>query len=184
VTAPTAHPDPAPAGARAAAPAEVAADPGARRWRRAGDVAGVVVLLCVAVAAVVGLVPVRNGRVQDCGAPFAFALHGRLDTYPDASGAVPGADGKSVTLTKSELDDAFRNRCSQRVGSRLAPLAGVTILALVAGAVAVLGLLVDFSARWRTARDAAEAAAPPGAAPAAPSPPGEALDPDGPRSST
>jgi hypothetical protein len=147
----------APSGDAPARPAVTDRDPGNRRARRIGDVAGVLVLLCVIGSLVIGFVPIRNGRVQDCGTPFGFALHGRLDTYPDATGSVPGPNGKPVHLSKAELDDAFGNRCSQRVGHRLAPAAGLTAAALFFGIIAIVGLLVDLSARWRTARQALEA---------------------------
>jgi hypothetical protein len=93
-------------------------------------------LLGYLVAAVVLIVPVETPEVQDCGAPGAYLLAGRLDVFPDENGQIPGADGQLVTLDPEVAEEARATPCRERVAARAVPsailLTGATLLGLVA----------------------------------------------------
>lgn len=135
--------------------------------------AGVLAVSMLIAALVIGVVPVRNGRVQDCGTPLSFLATGRLDVYPDANGTVRGPGGGVVRLTPAERDDAFNRRCSQRVGSRMAPAAALAAGALPLALLAIAAALGDLIARWRSSDESRRSAAPPPLPPIAGEPIGE-----------
>lgn len=109
-------------------------------------------------AVVVVLVPVDNPGVQSCGTPAAFALDGRPDVYPDAGGKVRRSDGSIDTLTKAEIDRAYDQPCTDRVGARLVP-AGIALVAgTLLGVVALGSSMVSW---WRRAARAVAHRPPP-----------------------
>ena len=55
-------------------------------------------LACFVVAAVLLALPVSTPEVQDCGAPGAYLVEGRLDVIPDAEDRILRPDGEVVTL--------------------------------------------------------------------------------------
>jgi len=96
---------------------------------------------------VLGLVPVQNPKVQDCGAPIAFLLRGRTDEYADPNKPPKG-------LTSAEATAANRERCQERVARRMVP-GGVLILGgLVMGVAGLVAMLFGRSARRRAVLDA------------------------------
>lgn len=104
-------------------------------------------LALVTVGVVVGLVPVQNPKVQDCGAPIAFVLRGRIDQYADPSKPPNG-------LTSAEATAANKDRCQARVARRMVP-GGVLILSgLVVGIVGLAAMFFGRSARRRAVLDA------------------------------
>ncbi|MCU1453112.1 MAG: hypothetical protein JWN46_1258, partial [Acidimicrobiales bacterium] len=100
--------------------------------------AGLALVLIVA-GAVLFALPVSNPRVQSCGAPASFLLHGRVDTYVD-----PNKPPKGFTAAQALA--ANRDRCRKRVAARAVPGA------LLAGSGVALGLFAAI-AEW-TARSA------------------------------
>jgi hypothetical protein len=92
-------------------------------------------LVLVAVALVIASVPVRNGRVQDCGAPLMFLLQGRPDTFPAADGTRPD-DPNGPRLSPAEVARAYERPCHERVAARMVP----------AGALATAGMMLGLGA--------------------------------------
>lgn len=119
--------------------------PDRRRSRvaTAAALAGWVALAAIVAGAVLAALPLRNGGVQDCGAPAAFLLAGRPDVYPDAAGKVHRPDGSTFKLGKADLDRAYSSRCGERVARRMVPagmlIAGGMALGLLAATVAIAG---------------------------------------------
>ncbi|MDQ6697030.1 MAG: hypothetical protein M3Z46_06180 [Actinomycetota bacterium] len=87
-------------------------------------------------------VPVRNPKVQDCGAPIVFVLTGRVDAFVDPTHPPHGMTAKEATAANAR---PCRKRAAPRVlhGSEL--LLGGLVLGL--GGVAML--LIGRSARRR-----------------------------------
>jgi hypothetical protein len=107
---------------------------------------GTVVAWCVPVlfvaAVVVALVPVRNGRVQDCGTPVAFVAQGRTEApLPDVDR--PGEkDTPPTSFTEAEYQDAAEHSCRERVAPRMVWAGGLTLAALVLGLGALVATVV------------------------------------------
>ena len=99
-----------------------------------------------AAVAILGLVPIRNPGVQDCGVPAMFLARGRADVYPDADGRIRNPEGRVQTLDAAEHARALHHRCSQRVAARMVP-AG--ILAVAATLVGTALLIVVWVRAWR-----------------------------------
>lgn len=126
---------------------------------------GLAVLALVAYAAGVVLlvVPVRTPEVQDCGAPGAFLLDGRVDVVPDAEDRILDADGAVVHLPAAVADAARDRPCRERVAARAVPglalIGGATVVGAIAFALEML--LVRPRRRARVASIPAEPPPPP-----------------------
>jgi len=107
---------------------------------------GTVVAWCVPVlflaAVVIALVPVRNGRVQDCGTPVAFVAQGRTEApLPDVDR--PGQeDTPPKGFTEAEYRDAAEHSCRDRVAPRMVWAGALTTAALVLGLGALAATVV------------------------------------------
>lgn len=101
-------------------------------------------LLAYLAAAVLLAVPVTTPGVQDCGAPGAYLLAGRLDRIPDAEGRILGADDEIVTLDADVAAEARARPCRERVADRAVPaallLVGATLLGVLAFAIELLAV--------------------------------------------
>ncbi|HEY4375831.1 MAG TPA: hypothetical protein VGM93_01685 [Acidimicrobiales bacterium] len=71
-------------------------------------------VLAIAAGGVLLAVPVRNPKIQECGAPVAFLLRGRVDIYADPTNPPAG-------LTKAQANAANQDRCGHRVAGRAVP---------------------------------------------------------------
>jgi hypothetical protein len=111
------------------------------------------VLGLLGLALVGASVPVRNGRLQDCGAPMMFLLQGRSDAFPAADGTVPG-DPDGPPLSPVEAAGTAERPCHERVAARMVPAGALAITAMVLG----LGAAVVVLRRAWTARSTAAAA--------------------------
>jgi hypothetical protein len=107
---------------------------------------GTAVAWCVPVlflaAVVISLIPVRNGRVQECGTPVAFIAQGRTEApLPDVDR--PGEDDSPPTsFTEAEYRDAAEHSCRERVAPRMVWAGGLTLAALVLGLGALAATVV------------------------------------------
>ncbi len=125
-------------------------------------VAGVA-LLGYLVAGIVLAVPVRTPQVQDCGAPAAYLLDGRVDRLPDDEDRILGPDGEVVTLDEDVAAAARSTPCRDRVADRAVPAAILIVAATVVGVVAfALELLL---VRPRQRREIRASLDPPGPPP-------------------
>jgi hypothetical protein len=101
-------------------------------------------LLAYLVAAILLAVPVETPEVQDCGAPGAYLLAGRLDRIPDQEGRILGPDDEVITLDEDVAAEARATPCQDRVADRAVPaallLVGATALGVAAFAVELLGV--------------------------------------------
>lgn len=99
----------------------------------------VLALAAYAVGAVLLTLPVRTPEVQDCGAPGAYLLDGRVDVVPDREDRILDGDGAVVTLDPAVAAAARERPCRERVASRAVPavvvIGGATLLGVVAFAV-------------------------------------------------
>jgi hypothetical protein len=136
---------------------------------RVAIVAAALSLLAYLVAAIVLAIPVETPEVQDCGAPGAYLLAGRVDRIPDEENRILGPDGEVVTLDADVAAEARATPCRDRVAERAVP---ATILLVIATVVGVVAFAVElFVVRPRQRRLVrASLAAPPGP-PSGPSPP-------------
>lgn len=96
-------------------------------------------LCAYAVGIALLLVPVRTPQVQDCGAPGAFLLDGRVDVVPDAEDRILDGDGAVVHLPASVADEARDRPCRERVAARAVPATALMAAATVVG-LAAFGL--------------------------------------------
>lgn len=98
---------------------------------RLGFALAIVALAGYLAAAVLLVLPVEVPRVQDCGAPGAYVLTGRIDVRPDPQGFVLGADGRPQQLSDADAAAVRRAPCQDRVADRAVP-AGLAILGATA----------------------------------------------------
>jgi len=103
--------------------------------RLAAGLAAVAVAL-YAVAAVLFALPVES-PIQDCGAPGAYLLSGRIDLVPDARGRV-FVDGELVALEANVADAVRRSSCGDRVAARAVPAGALLVAGFVIGVTALL----------------------------------------------
>lgn len=129
---------PAPGSAPGARPVEPGR-PAPSEPRVLGRVAfalAVAALVAYAAGLVLLVFPVRTPQVQDCGAPGAFLLDGRVDVVPDAEDRILDGDGEVVQLPAPVADAARERPCRERVAARAVPavalIGGATIVGLVA----------------------------------------------------
>lgn len=108
-----------------------------RLGRRTLIAAGVAVA-AYALAAILLVVPVENAPVQDCGAPGAYLLTGRLDTFIDDQGRFRDASGEIIQLTDDQATAARDGSCRSRVADRAVPAGVLWLGATVLGAGALL----------------------------------------------
>lgn len=106
-----------------------------------------------AVAIVLLAIPVQVPGVQQCGAPGAYLVDGRLDVVPDANDQILGPEGDPITLDAEDAQSARDHPCRERVADRAVP-AGILILTSTVvglGAFAVEVLMVRPRRRraWR-----------------------------------
>lgn len=106
--------------------------------------AWVVVPLALA-ALVASLIPVHNGRAQDCGTPLAFVASGRVDALlPDVDR--PGTPDLPPTgFSEAEYRRAAERPCRERAGSRMALAAGSAAAAVALGLAGALATFVGRS---------------------------------------
>lgn len=106
--------------------------------------------VCLALTAaglVFGTVPVRTPKVQDCGAPLAFVITGRVDSFVDPNNPPRG-------ITAAQARAANRKPCRKRVAPRMVGSGALLLGGLVVGVTGVGMLLIGRSARRRAhARD-------------------------------
>ena len=99
-------------------------------------------LALVVAGLVVGVVPVKNPKVQDCGTPLAFVLTGRVDTFVDPNSPPHG-------MTAKEAEAANRRPCRKRVAPHALLSGGLLLGALVVGLAGATMLVVGRSGRRR-----------------------------------
>lgn len=129
---------------------------------RIATVVAALALLGYLVAAVLLTLPVETPQVQDCGAPGAYLLAGRLDRIPDEEGRILGPDDEVVTLDADVAAAARANPCRERVAERAVPAALLVGAATIVGALAfVLELAVVRPRQRRAIRAGLDAEAPP-----------------------
>jgi hypothetical protein len=117
-------------------------------------------LLAYLVAALLLVVPVEVPEVQDCGAPGAYLLGGRLDRIPDEDDRILGPDDEVVTLDEDVAAEARATPCRDRVADRGVPAFILVVAATGLGTAAfALELIVVRPRQRRRMRDAM---APPG----------------------
>jgi len=128
---------------------------GAPRWpRRLIDASTFMAwasLALILAGVVFGAVPVRNPKVQDCGAPVVFVLTGRVDGFVDPTHPPPG-------MTAKEAAAANARPCRKRVAPRVLHSGELLLAGLVVGLGGVAMLLIGRSARRRALLHAAPAA--------------------------
>ncbi|HEX7132953.1 MAG TPA: hypothetical protein VF228_10270, partial [Iamia sp.] len=113
------------------------------------------------VAAILLALPVETPEVQDCGAPGAYLLAGRVDRIPDDEDRILGPDDEVITLDPDVAADARATPCRDRVAERAVPAAILLVIATVVGVVAfAVELFVVRPRQRRLVR--ASLAAPPG----------------------
>lgn len=123
--------------------------------RLAAILAAVAIALYV-VAAVLFAVPVES-PIQDCGAPGAYLLSGRIDAVPDERGLIV-QDGQLVELEPDVADAVRRSSCTDRVAARAVP-AGIL---LAAGfVIGLTAMIIEMVSLLRHRRRTAPAPAPP-----------------------
>lgn len=121
----------------------------ATSWRRArtlvarlGFALALVALAGYLAATALLVVPVEVPRVQDCGAPGAYLLSGRVDVIPDGQGRVLGPDDEPLPLPASVADAARNMPCRDRVADRAVPAGALIVASTAVGLVAaVMSLL-------------------------------------------
>ena len=129
--------------------------PGAPRGlARATALVAAVAVAGFVVAGVLLAIPVRTPGVQDCGAPAAYLLGGRVDAIPDPEDRILGPDGEIVTLDAAVADTARSRPCQDRVASRAVPALLVLTGAFVLGVAAFAAELFVVRPRTRRARAA------------------------------
>jgi hypothetical protein len=112
------------------------------RTERAGTLVAWCVPALLLAAVVIALVPVRNGRVQDCGAPIAFVAQGRTEAQlPDVDRAGQ-KDTPPKNFTEAEYRDAAEHSCRERVAPRMVWAGALTLAALVLGLGALVATVV------------------------------------------
>lgn len=112
-------------------------------------------LALLAFALIGASAPVRNGRLQDCGAPLMFLLRGRSDTFPAADGTLPD-DPDGRPLTPIEVARAAEQPCHERVAARMIPAGALASAAMLLG----LGTAIVVVRQSWVARKASAAPAP------------------------
>lgn len=133
---PTAPPAPAapPAAPGAWPPLTPAVTPPPGLLGRIATVIAALALLGFLVAGVLLALPVETPGVQDCGAPGAYLLAGRLDRIPDDENRILGPDDEIVTLDDDVAATARATPCRERVAARAVPAAVLVTAATVVGA--------------------------------------------------
>lgn len=127
-------------------------------------------LLGYLVAAVLLAVPVETPQVQDCGAPGAYLLAGRVDRVPTADDRILDEAGEIVTLDADVAAEARATPCRERVAERAVPAAVSILAATVIGLAAfVLELFVVRPRQRRAVRAAMGPHAPAWGVPPGPS---------------
>jgi hypothetical protein len=112
-------------------------------------------LLGYLVAAILLTVPVETPGVQDCGAPGAYLLAGRLDRIPDDENRILGPDDEIVTLDDDVAATARGTPCRERVAARAVPAVLLVVAATVVGTGAfAIELLVVRPRQRRLVREA------------------------------
>ena len=115
---------------------------------RAGTVLAWIVPVLVLVAAGFALLPVRNGRVQDCGTPLAFIVQGRTEAQlPDVDRAGQ-EDTAPRNFTEEEYTEAAENSCRDRVAPRMVWAGSLTLAAFLLGLTALTMTVIGRF--WRT----------------------------------
>lgn len=114
-------------------------------------------------AAVLLTLPVETPGVQDCGAPGAYLLEGRVDTVPDREGRIrvesDAPEGFEVVTLDPDVAEAARDdRCRDRVARRAVPAGILLLAATVVGTTAFLLELLLVRPRRRAALRRARAA--------------------------
>jgi len=180
------HPPPGlspapPPTAEAWPPLAPAVTPPPGRLGRVATVMAGLALLSYLVAALLLVVPVEVPEVQDCGAPGAYLLGGRLDRRPDEENRILGPDDEVITLDDDVAAEARATPCRDRVADRGVPAVILVVAATVLGAVAFALELFVVRPRQRRQMRATMAAPATGAAtpvgpppldPPTPGPPG------------
>jgi hypothetical protein len=112
------------------------------RTERVGTVVAWCVPFLFVAAVIISLVPVENGRVQDCGTPIAFVAQGRTEApLPDVDR--PGEeDTPPKGFTEAEYRDAAEHSCRDRVAPRMVWAGGLAAAALVLGLGALAATVV------------------------------------------
>lgn len=120
---------------------------------RVGFVLAVVALVAYAIAGALLILPVEVPSVQDCGAPGAYLISGRLDVVPDPDGLILGPDGQPLELPPAVADAARERPCRDRVAVRAVPaialVVGATVLAPVAATLSLIRPRRHREATWR-----------------------------------
>lgn len=120
----------------------------------ASTVAAWVGLALILAGLVVGSVPVRSPKVQDCGAPLAFVLTGRVDVFVDPNNPPRG-------FTPKQAVAANKRPCRTRVAPRAVRSAELLLGGLLVGLTGVALLVVGRVSRRRAfLRDGPPAGAP------------------------
>lgn len=88
-------------------------------------------------------VPVRNPKVQDCGAPIVFVLTGRVDAFVDPTHPPKGITAKEATAANARP-------CRKRAAPRVLHSGELLLAGLVVGLGGVAMLLIGRSRRRRT----------------------------------
>jgi len=156
---PAGLPPAAPAPPEAWPPLAPAVTPPPGRLGRVATVLAGLALLAHLVAALLLVVPVETPEVQDCGAPGAYLLTGRLDHIPDEDGRIRGPDGEVITLDDDVAAEARATPCRERVADRGVPAAILVVAATLLGVVAFA--LELFVVRPRQRRQMRAAMGPP-----------------------
>jgi hypothetical protein len=112
------------------------------RTERIGTVLAWFVPVLLLGALVFAVVPVRNGRVQDCGTPLAFLAQGRTEApLPDVDR--PGQeDTPPIDFTEAEYRDAAERSCRDRITPRMVWAGALALAAFLVGLSAAIATLV------------------------------------------
>lgn len=129
------------------------------RIERIGTVLACIVPLLVLAALVCALMPVRNGRVQDCGTPLAFLAQGRTEAQlPDVDR--PGQEDEPPrNFTEEEYREAAERSCRDRAAPRMVWAGGLTLAAFLLGLAALTMTVVG--RYWLTRPPAPDLPGPP-----------------------
>lgn len=119
---------------------------------RATLVVAALAVVAYAIAAILLVVPVENPPVQDCGAPGAYLLTGRLETFIDDRGRFRAPSGEVVQLSDEQAERARDGRCPSRVADRAVPAGVLWLAATVIGATALVVEVLVVRRRARRAR--------------------------------
>lgn len=109
----------------------------------ASTVAAWICLALILAGFTVGSVPVRSPKVQDCGAPLAFVLGGRVDTFVDPNNPPRG-------VTPKQAEAANERPCRKRVAPRAVRSGELLLAGLVVGLAGLTLLVIGRVGRRRT----------------------------------